>query len=330
MRAEERRHMLFVACTKGAGFLLFPPPSERRVSMGAQDNGLSLEGLAQRLEVLERENAELRNEVSALRGSDTRRGKVAALRGSDTHQSEEGEAAPEFEGQVSRRTLLSKAGAAAVAAMAAGTLMYPRQAKAHHWDPGIQVNFVDTHDVVIATVGPGHALQAFSNSGSLATVFGSNGQSRGTAVEGKAWTGVFGNSGASDGTGYPEGVGVRGIAKDGTGVWGSSSKTGYSGVYGQHTGTAGYGLAGDGTGNGAGVLGRNPNGPGVEARDSVYGGKFAGSRAQLLLVPKGAAGKPTTGAHTKGEIYMDSTGALFVCTANGTPGTWRKVTTTAA
>ena len=285
--------------------------------MGAEDNGLSLEGLAQRLEALERENTELRNEVSALRGS-------------DTHQSEEGKAAPEFEGQVSRRTLLSKAGAAAVAAMAAGTLMYPRQAKADHWDPGISVNFVDTHEVIITKVAPGHALSASSNDGFTATLLGSNSYSRGTAVVGRAWTGVFGNSAQEGGTGYPDGVGVRGIAKDGTGVWGSSSKTGYSGVYGQHTGTAGYGVVGDGTGStGAGVFGRNPNGPGVEARDSRYGGKFAGSRAQLLLVPKGTAGKPS-GAHTKGELYMDSAAALFVCTASGTPGTWRKVTTTAA
>jgi hypothetical protein len=42
------------------------------------------------------------------------------------------------------------------------------------------------------------------------------------------------------------------------------------------------------------------------------------------------ADRPTTGEHTKGELYMDSEGALFVwCTGKGTPGTWEKVTTTA-
>jgi hypothetical protein len=40
-------------------------------------------------------------------------------------------------------------------------------------------------------------------------------------------------------------------------------------------------------------------------------------------VPKGSAGKPTSGAHTKGEVYMDSAGTLFVCTANGTPALGR-------
>jgi hypothetical protein len=74
--------------------------------MGAEDNGLSLEGLAHRLETLERENAQLRH-------------KVATLEGSGTSWSEQVPAS-ESDGRVSRRALLSKAGAAAVAAVAAG------------------------------------------------------------------------------------------------------------------------------------------------------------------------------------------------------------------
>ncbi|MDP9410200.1 MAG: hypothetical protein M3P70_06790 [Actinomycetota bacterium] len=52
-----------------------------------------------------------------------------------------------------------------------------------------------------------------------------------------------------------------------------------------------------------------------------------GGKAQLKLKPAASAGKPTTGTHTKGEIYMDSTEALFVCTAGDgtTVGTWKKV-----
>ena len=106
----------------------------------------------------------------------------------------------------------------------------------------------------------------------------------------------------------------------------------FSGVYGTHNGTAGNGVTGDGTGStGAGVLGRNPQGPGVEGRESVYGGKFSGSRAQLRLVPAGSAGRPG-GAHAKGEVYMDSAGALFICVASSTStaaAKWRKVSTTA-
>jgi hypothetical protein len=49
-----------------------------------------------------------------------------------------------------------------------------------------------------------------------------------------------------------------------------------------------------------------------------------------MIKPKGGtAGKPTTGAHLKGEISMDSAATLWVCTVAGTPGTWRKVATTA-
>jgi hypothetical protein len=51
--------------------------------MDTQENGTaSLEDLARRLDAHERENAELRNEVAALRGSEGRRGEVAGSRGS--------------------------------------------------------------------------------------------------------------------------------------------------------------------------------------------------------------------------------------------------------
>jgi hypothetical protein len=86
------------------------------MSMGAEGNGLTLEGLALRLETLERENAALRDQMAELRGSET-------PRDGDT-------TASVFEGQVSRRALLSKAGAGAVAAVAAGTLLNTREAQA--------------------------------------------------------------------------------------------------------------------------------------------------------------------------------------------------------
>jgi len=112
-------------------------------------------------------------------------------------------------------------------------------------------------------------------------------------------------------------------------------------VYGEHTGTSGIGTVGIGKGGDAGVLGRNSTGVGVlgEGTNGVhgtasggYGGQFQGGRAQLRLVPTGSAGKPTSGTHQKGEIYMDSTGTLFICVATSTAtaaAKWRKVTTTA-
>lgn len=36
-------------------------------------------------------------------------------------------------------------------------------------------------------------------------------------------------------------------------------------------------------------------------------------------------GPATTGAHVLGELWVDALGAIFKCTAAGTPGTWMQV-----
>lgn len=122
---------------------------------------------------------------------------------------------------------------------------------------------------------------------------------------------------------------------------GESAETGYCGVVGKHTGTAGFGVFGEGRGTGgAGVSGQNPatGGYGVQGEGFTgvrgkgaggYGGLFEGGKAQMRIVPKSTVGRPTNGNHAKGEVYMDSAAALWVCTVGGTPGTWRKITTTA-
>lgn len=37
------------------------------------------------------------------------------------------------------------------------------------------------------------------------------------------------------------------------------------------------------------------------------------------------AGPPTTNNHPTQELFVDDQGALYVCTASGTPDTWKKV-----
>jgi hypothetical protein len=160
---------------------------------------------------------------------------------------------------------------------------------------------------------------------------------------GSAGYGVVGDGAGSASAGVlgrnSSGHGVRGEGL--AGVVGVSEADGWEGVFGQHTGTNGYGVVGDGKGTGSGVLGRNNVGTGLrgEGKTGVwakstttggYAGIFEGGKAQLRLVPKSTAGRPTTGTHQKGELYLDSTGSLFVCTANGTPGSWRQVSTTTA
>ncbi|MGI8808947.1 MAG: hypothetical protein ACR2KK_14125 [Acidimicrobiales bacterium] len=75
-------------------------------------------------------------------------------------------------------------------------------------------------------------------------------------------------------------------------------------------------------GSGAGVHGQSNTNDGV-------GVKAQGGRAQLLLQPKLAPGAPTSPSHARGEIYLDSLGALFVCTTGGgvaTPApTWVRI-----
>ena len=109
--------------------------------MGAGDNGPTLEGLAGRLEALERENARLGEEVAALTGT-ANNGHAAVV-----------EAAPGVEGRVSRRALLGKAAAAAVAATAAGTLLNPREARAETFASVESNSFVSADTVVLGSSG---------------------------------------------------------------------------------------------------------------------------------------------------------------------------------
>ncbi len=333
--------------------------------MGERDEGLTLEGLAQRLETLERENAELRNEVVALKGSDTPRNEPAET--SSLVPLWDGEQTSRFEGPVSRRALLGKAGAAAVAAMAAGMLINPREARADTF------NSVNTHsvyaeaDVPRTTVGMTaitgktdsevDPAGRFSNPGGTG-VWGSSAKGGYSGVFGQH-TGTSGYGVVGDGTGGSAGVlgrnggghGVRGVGQ--SGVVGESSTTGYSGVSGVHTGS-GYGVVGDGRGlNNAGVLGRNPTGAGVRGEGVVHGvhgkttaggtgifgeggtgyaGAFSGGKAQLRIVPKSGVGRPTSGSFAKGDVYMDAAANLFVCVASTTTTSaaqWKQVRTVA-
>jgi hypothetical protein len=103
-----------------------------------------------------------------------------------------------------------------------------------------------------------------------------------------------------------------------TGVYGIADQDAEAiGILG--TSGPGVGVVGSSSGSGVGIRGTSTSG---------YGGLFEGGRTQLELVPMATAGKPTSGAHTKGEVYMDSNGSLFVCVATGTSGSWRKITST--
>jgi hypothetical protein len=294
--------------------------------MGAQeDNRLTLEGLAQRLEALERENERMRSENNALQS------KVATLEGSGKPSTEDGEPpASEWsgsDGQVSRKWLLSKAGAAAVGTVAAGALMLrdTRQAEAapSRWTTdtllrgaveGFNQNgsgygvwgdcanwrgVYGTGRVGVFGEGTSYGLYgAGRNDEATAGVFGWGNDRDGIGVRGLGFIGVEGsglgigvkgmtfapNVGAVEGHNNGGGTGVVGVGK--VGLLAFSHTDGWNAVWGRHTG------------NGRAVAGDSARG---------YGEEFKGGKAQLRLVPGGSAGAPT-GAHSKGELYVDSGG----------------------
>jgi hypothetical protein len=259
-------------------------------------NGLTLEGLSQRLEALtqrlealEHENERVRSENTTLRHD------VAALKGLGTERTRE--SVPALEGRVSWRSLLRNAGAAAGAA---GRFLKMREAKAHNLDESISADRITTHHIEAESHGGSNCVDGRinSNTNRAVAVFGlNNGTAPAVRATNTASTGVAVDGTASSGNGVGVGVrgtvgrvqdvaedsiagvlgrnptgtgvqgegsieaenvaGVRGLGK--TGVWGSSSTTGRSGVYGQHTGSDGYGVVGDGKGTSTGVLGRNPS-----------------------------------------------------------------------
>ena len=58
---------------------------------------------------------------------------------------------------------------------------------------------------------------------------------------------------------------------------------------------------------------------------TAVGVKAVGGRANLQVVPGGAAPRSRTDAHSVGEMLADTNGALWYCTAAGSPGQWRKL-----
>ncbi len=108
----------------------------------------------------------------------------------------------------------------------------------------------------------------------------------------------------------------------------ATSQTGFGlfGVTQDGSGATGAGLNGTGTGAGTGVMGHSQNGIGVQGNsDNLIGGSFSGGLAPLSLALAPSAGAPTGGAHTAGEVYLDSQANVYVCVASGNPGTWNKL-----
>jgi hypothetical protein len=117
-------------------------------------------------------------------------------------------------------------------------------------------------------------------------------------------SGVVGTSLGADPTHYPFAIGVQG----------KSTGTG-DGVYGECSGsTVSYAIEAVTT-----------QGYGVFSTSNTGISLWADGGGRIGQNPRGTVGAPASGSFDKGEQIRDANGDLFICTASGSPGTWRKV-----
>jgi hypothetical protein len=185
----------------------------------------------------------------------------------------------------------------------------------------------------------GNAVYAVTNSGN--GVLGQSKSGIGLAGYTDTNSGVYGQSSS--------GAGINGTSNTGNGVYGQSSTN--NGVYGSSD--SGNGVSGQSNSNyglsgvsktGCGVFAQSESNSALKAESNTgiglsasstsnYGlSAFSLTNSQLRLVPKenNLSGPPTSGMHYKGEIWLDDTGSLYICSAQGSPGNWQKITTVPA
>jgi len=75
----------------------------------------------------------------------------------------------------------------------------------------------------------------------------------------------------------------------------------------------------------AGVLGQSSGGNGVGGQSTAGMDLAAIGTGRLWQKPLGSVGAPAVGSHKRGEQIRDQNGSLYICVADGVPGTWQKV-----
>jgi hypothetical protein len=225
----------------------------------------------------------------------------------------------------SRRALLKLGGAAAAAGVAAAGVAAVAAGATELTHPGT-AHAVPAHRDSVSlyesiTGGGNIAIQGDGLGGALALW--------GNGVGGGA--GVQANSDLNNalyaethGTGT---AGVYGVAiGSGRGVVGDTTVSSGVGVFGISAGIS-SGVLGQSLGAAAGVHGTSTDGYGVFATSTNYvGAAFEGPIAQIWLHGNPGTTPPASGFHGHGMIFADQNGTLWVCIADGTPGTWVRLT----
>jgi hypothetical protein len=267
---------------------------------------------------------------------DDLRTEIAALRAQVSALSAPGAVPPPEDDTVSRRGLLGKVAAAAVggaglallgarpADATTGTMQYGASNDAGTSYTSLTANTTGgtLRTLDLTQSGTGNCLGVnITNTGSTASTINAVTNGDGVVVD----AGIL-KAGSTatciSGIARPEGIGIEG--RGGTGVHGLDTNGGGSGVLGEST--AGVGVYGY-TDTGRGVYGYANSGAGSALygySNGSYGASLYGALAPLFLNPAGSAGHPTSGSHVKGEVYVDSLGALWQCITSGAPGKWVK------
>lgn len=250
----------------------------------------------------------------------------------DPVHAEDPEARPSVDGPVSRRRMLL--GGAGAAAAGAAALVAGSASPAAANGQGQSLTLGDPSNSASNTTGVTGSfstldtLRVTNTSATFPTP--TSGRAALRAVLGDP-SGLSGYGASLLGESQTE-TGVAGRSMFFTGVCGTSvgasAFTATAGVIGESS--TKYGTAGFSTSN-AGVRAASSTAEGIRATStSSVGGSFSGGRAALNLVPKSSTGRPTTGAHSRGDLVVDSAGSMFLCTTSGTPGKWVKFTVTTA
>lgn len=261
---------------------------------------------------------------------------------------------------VTRRGLLRRLGTAAAAGVglaAADSVFGAGPAAADHL-PG----FGHSNPVAVNT----HTSGTFADDVFSSQNLGTGDALRGQAASGNGvmgWTNASRASGHAGVYGYnnADGDGVAGLGVGGNGVFGRSQATGASGVYGEGpssgygvagrirgaTSSGGAGVFGEHEGSGNAIYGKSGTGDAVTGMSSASGTGVAGasdsgvgllgtSGSGIALALYGSArilqtlrpgAAPTGGPFFAGEQIRDASGELWLCVAEGSPGTWRRAAT---
>jgi hypothetical protein len=198
-----------------------------------------------------------------------------------------------------RRQMLGKAGAAAVGAVLGGAVAAVSTASPAAAASGSFDSSTSDPALTAISTGSGAAIKATSSGSGRALDVDGSSQLRGQLeIMTSATTGLQITS---------TGVGVL----PDTGIQASASSVGViadGAQWGVH-----------GASDGVGVFGHGGNGYGILA---------VGAKANLHLMEPGdpypamVPPRSRTDAHESGEIYLDSNSDLWLCVADGTPGTW--------